>query len=455
MSTRIAARSEQSKPNGRASVPHRAHQADSGAESGLPVAADSEEFVVGALIRLPERIAAVTEIVSAVDFYDPLHRGAFRELVAMERCGAAIDVIAVRDRLSGVPEFEGQNTGFYLANAGRAADPPLNVEYHARRVAKVAKAHRVFLALNDAKLRIGRVDPEEIAADLFAEIDDVMQASERRTRPDVFEQWAEGVLSRQKPARFVCAPLGSRLREVQLGEGLVTLFGAPPGVGKTALVSQLLTDALKAYGQEDLRALVANVEMSAPSLLNRWLARETGVGHAWILHRDYDDAARERLEAGIEALRDLVSRIEFMGPPFTLDRLAERAARSEANIVVVDYCQRFDFATRSSDQRAQTNAVMDVCRRIADQGRAVVVVSAVNRQGYNRDSAGLGSFRESSELEYGSDAAYLLLQDPQEPSAIELKCVKNRHGQMRDIPLRFDGSKQTFTDELSSEEWDD
>ena len=276
--------------------------------------------------------------------------------------------------------------------------------------------------------------------------------SRRQADAEMFDQFEASVLSRQKPKLFECASFGSRLREIQIGEGLVTLFGAPPATGKTALISQLAFDALQMPGQDQLRLLFANVEMSPQAILTRQLARWSGVGHAWLLHRDFEDSAVPRIRESLNELRQLMPRIEFMKPPFTLERLAERSVAFEANIVVLDYAQRFDFADRSNDSRAQCNAVMDVCRRIADQGRAVIVVSAVNRAGYAKDTAGLASFRESSELEYGCDSGWLLVQDP-ESGSLNLKCVKNRHGQMADIPLEFDGSRQHFSAATFSEEW--
>ena len=55
---------------------------------------------------------------------------------------------------------------------------------------------------------------------------------------------------------------------------------------------------------------------------------------------------------------------------------------------------------------------------------------------------GLASFRESSELEYGADGAFLLVRG--DPAAATLRHVKSRHGEPLDVPLRFDGACQRF-----------
>jgi replicative DNA helicase len=93
---------------------------------------------------------------------------------------------------------------------------------------------------------------------------------------------------------------------------------------------------------------------------------------------------------------------------------------------------------------------MDYLRQFANAGVAVIVVSAVGR---SKDSRGrnsygeglnLASFRESSELEFGADSAFILAPDD-EADAITLKHLKDRHGECRDISLRFDRARQSFT----------
>ena len=55
----------------------------------------------------------------------------------------------------------------------------------------------------------------------------------------------------------------------------------------------------------------------------------------------------------------------------------------------------------------------------------------------------LASFRGSSELEYGTDAAFVFV--PGEGGGITLQCEKNRFGAVADIVTRFDPFTQTFT----------
>lgn len=422
-------------------------------DDALPHNSVAEQTVLGELLlssvngdaKCP---ATAFAELTAADFTYPDFGIVFNTMKAMHAEGVALEPKLVNARLRGRVD----NAGAIIYEATINAVTTATVGYYCALVKEASRQRQLRLAANEAS-DFRRQTSAEAVAKLRASLDALSPAPNAASTVETFDAWAASVENRERPKLFEHAAYGSKLREVQIGEGLVTLFGAPPGSGKTALTSQIVLDALQHPEQQELRALLVNVEMGPHALLNRWAANLTGIGHQWILHRDYDPDATDRLKAGIEELRAIMPRIEFAAPPFTLERIADRAAAFGAGIVVLDYAQRLDSEQRSSDMRAQANVVMDFARRIADQGRAVIVVSAVNRAGYSKENAGLASFRESSEMEYGCDQGWLLIADEQDRSKVTLKCVKNRHGQLTEIPLLFDGARQHFTDDRSGQEW--
>jgi replicative DNA helicase len=64
---------------------------------------------------------------------------------------------------------------------------------------------------------------------------------------------------------------------------------------------------------------------------------------------------------------------------------------------------------------------------------------------YVGDALSLASFRESSELEFGADDAFILAPDGDDAELITLKHLKSRHGEQRDIALTFDKTRQSFS----------
>src|SRR6476620_2147579 len=90
---------------------------------------------------------------------------------------------------------------------------------------------------------------------------------------DVLAGWRDDVLTGKPPVLY---PVGAgELARIEVGPGLVTLLGGAPGAGKTAFTMQAVVDALRLTPK--LRAVVCNVEMPPEVLLDRQLARLSGV----------------------------------------------------------------------------------------------------------------------------------------------------------------------------------
>lgn len=261
----------------------------------------------------------------------------------------------------------------------------------------------------------------------------------------LFDQWREKVTSGKPPVLFPVAAADHPLRQLELGPEIITTFGGPPGSAKTALAMQLTFDAVALT--PSLRAVVCNVEMSADVLLDRQLARLTGIPLRTVRYRQFEDEHADRLADGMNKVRAVLDRVAFVRPPFDLANVAATADATGAELIVLDYIQRVGPPREYADKRLGLNAAMDAVRGFADAGCAVLVVSAVGRQKDNSgrssyDGLTLASFRESSELEYGTDSAYIIVRD--DDGGAVLKCVKNRHGDPCDIALAFDGSTQSF-----------
>jgi replicative DNA helicase len=263
---------------------------------------------------------------------------------------------------------------------------------------------------------------------------------------DAFAGWRDDVLSGRPPVLF---PVGTGdLERLEIGPGLVTLFGGAPGAGKTAFTMQLLVDALRLT--PTLRACVCNVEMPPGTLLDRQLARLSGIDLTSIRHRRLGAEHADRIRRAMDTLEAFADRFAFVRPPFDLANVAATADAFKADLLLLDYIQRIPPPGEHADQRGSVNATMDYLRQFADAGTAVIVVSAIGRtkdnkgrSSYASDGLSLASFRESSELEFGCDDAFLLVAADQ-GDAVTLRHLKSRHGEARDIDLTFDRRLQRF-----------
>lgn len=263
---------------------------------------------------------------------------------------------------------------------------------------------------------------------------------------DVVRQVRGAVESREVPALW---PIGAgELGRIEFGPGRVILLGGAPGSGKTALALQATVDVLRT--QPTVRALVANVEMGPDALVNRALARLSGIPLDRIRRRALDPGDAPRFADGVATLEALEDRLGFMVGPFTLDRLADAADAMSANLLVVDYVQRFKGTSDAREARQNVAEVMDSIRAFANAGAGVLALAALAR---TRGSGGstyevsdpLAAFRDSSELEYGADEAFVLERASEDTGGVAtLRHGKCRDGELRDVRLRFHGACQAF-----------
>lgn len=277
---------------------------------------------------------------------------------------------------------------------------------------------------------------------------DTVDAAEAETLicgSDVFQQVQDALLAGQSDRLFNC---GSAFPGVEIGPGLLTLLGAPPGRGKTALAMQALYDAIA--NEPDLRAVVASLEVSPATLVKRRLAMLLGVSFDQIRFNRLTAFQREDV-ANQHEFQQILERVDFVRQEACglgdLEMLLK--TRDEPGLLLLDYIQLFGSADINAQDRGMQT--MATARRFCDAGWAVVAVSAVSRASYGK--ADIGGFRDTSSIEYSGTAAYILDEateygeDQPKPDIREmnLRCVKNRNGIPRSIPVFFNGPQMLFS----------
>jgi replicative DNA helicase len=235
--------------------------------------------------------------------------------------------------------------------------------------------------------------------------------------------------------------------------GDVTAIAAPPGMGKTAFITQATVDALRL--NPNVSCLTVNVEMTPKVILKRQVARLSGVPYQEIFHQQILPGQHHLFDAAFTTLESIGDRMAFMDAPFSIERVIKAAYELQPRIVVLDYLQRIECCDGVADTRVRLNNLMHEARQLASSGVSVVLISAVGRTqskkggGYSANELGLGSFRESSEVEYGCDDAYVMVEEgtADEETGIRtliMRHVKSRNHRRQDIRLEFDGAVQRF-----------
>jgi hypothetical protein len=242
-------------------------------------------------------------------------------------------------------------------------------------------------------------------------------------------------------------PQSDALEGIEVGSGLITIIGAPPGFGKTALAMQIVFDGLRLDPQ--LTATIANAETTFDGLLRRELARRSKIKSDNIRFGRLTHDELAEIESIVADISPVLSRIAIV-EDCTLGNI-RKLYDEPPGLLVIDYLQK--FSPPGADARTGVGQVMAEMRVLAKAGWAVVCLSATARQQNGKGEPKeltISSYRDSGEIEFNADSCYLLVDcGPIDASCeyirkTELKHVKNRHGAKVDKPLRFHMPRMSF-----------
>lgn len=411
---------------------------------------EAEDTILGVALIYANAANELSGIVKPSDFYRKTEGRVFEILIRLnENCVVNRESVWLEMKAAGIADDD-HDIGwlFSLSNNVGTYDSAL---YYAHNLKKLSI--KVRLAKHWERQAYDAQDPTTTIEDLI-ELDEVVTKQlSRSSAPDLITSPAGNLLV-QYLQRINAGELQqltkqySALAGIEIGPGLVTVIGAPPGFGKTALSMQVMFDAIEL--EPDLQVVVANAETTFDGLLRRELTRITRIKSDDIRFGNLSARDLEEINKAASELIPRMQRVRVLNDPHTLDQLL-RLKDDPPAMLIVDYLQK--FAPPDKDARQGVGDVMAGLRSLAKVGWTIVCLSATARTKdgkHDSKSLNLSSFRESGEIEYNADSAYLLLDNgpiaEQKPYIrhVTLQHVKNRHGAKRDHELMFHMPAMSF-----------
>lgn len=431
----------------------------------LPANIDAERAVLGALLLNDEYLAAVTEIITAENFYSNAHKMIYQTIVDIAAQYKRIDLLTLQDELSKRNQLDAIGGIVYLVQLQEDIPALGLIEQHARIIKEKAVLRELIGSAASIITNCYDQNEENIDAVLDEAEKTIFQIANKRTAQSFVQiniwlkktfQHLSDIKSHAKGITGV--PTGyKKLDEMSSGfqKGDLIVLAARPSMGKTALA---LSIAANATAQEITVGLFS-LEMSAEQLTLRLLSAESGIAHHNI--RNATISSSEWLE--LTSVAGRMAQMKFFIDDTAMLSIADlrtkaRKLKNEHNLqfLVIDYLQLLHSTKRHENRHQEVSEISRALKGLAKElDIPILALSQLSRAVDSRMDKRpmLSDLRESGAIEQDADLIMFLYRDvvynpeTENPALAELIIGKQRNGPTGTVMLHFARELTKFEDE--------
>ncbi|AKM79996.1 TPA: replicative DNA helicase [Candidatus Saccharibacteria bacterium] len=424
---------------------------------------DAEMSLIGAVLIDEEKLADVTEFVTAKDFYDKRHATIYGAMVRLYERHKPVDLLTLTDELKKKDELEMIGGTAYLSELTNYVPTAAHAEAYAEMVSTKAIRRRLIKASTEIS-QLGfdeEYDVQELLGkaeqELFSVSDQSLKqdlTSIESILTDSFDRMEE--LHRNKGAlrgvRTGYRDLDNMTAGLQRSD--LIILAARPAMGKTTLVTNLAYNVATANKQS---VLFFSLEMSKEQLVDRMLADASGVD-AWNIRTgNLSDDDFSKLS---EAMGEMAEAPIFIDdkPGLSVLEMRTKARRAAHDgplgLIIVDYLQLMQGSSKTEGNRVQE--VSEISRGLKliarEMNVPVIALSQLSRSVESRSPQipQLADLRESGSIEQDADIVMFIYREAyynpetERENITDLIIAKHRNGPVGKVELYFHPERLRF-----------
>ena len=421
-----------------------------------PHSPEAEQSVIAVMLMDSDVIAAVSETVSADDFYDSRYGAVYAAITELYNEGRPADLVTVQERLrakSVPPEVSELD---FIQGLYEAMPTSANAVEYARIVHDKAVLRRLIKA--------GEQTQEECYAG-EGTVEDILDSTEKR----LFDIIKERGSSEITPIKDIALEAIERIEQAAKNKSDITgiptgfqdldhklsglqkqdlvLVAARPSMGKTAFA---LNIAQHVSIKEKKKVALFSLEMSKEQLMNRLMSMESRVDSQLIRTGRLSSSDWSELIAGASRIVNSQMIIDDT-PAITVPELRSKCRRFKLeyglDLVIIDYLQLMTASRKGNDNRQQE--ISEISRSLKAVAREidapVIAISQLSRapEARNDKRPMLSDLRESGAIEQDADVVMLLYRDSyynkdsENPNLAEVNIAKQRNGPTGTVELMW------------------
>jgi replicative DNA helicase len=460
---------------------------------------EAEQALLGAILVNNEAFYRVSDFLEPKHFLETIHQRIFELAGGLIRAGKLATPVTLKTFLPAELDIAGLTVNQYLARLAAEATTIINAEDYGRTVYDLS-IRRDLITIGEEMVNLAFDAPVDATPQSHIEDAErkLFELAETGRYESGFQRFAQALTTAVDMAAHAyqrdggLSGMATGLTDLDFKMGglqksdLVILAGRP-GMGKTALATNIAYNVAKAFAQGDVRpdgsretvngGVVGffSLEMSAEQLATRIISEQTGIPSNKIRRGAIGETDFERIKDVSIELQSLPFYVDETGG-LSIGQLAARARRLKRqrglDLLVIDYVQLLQGSTRrSSENRVQE--ITEITTRLKALAKElnvpVVALSQLSRQVESREDKHpqLSDLRESGSIEQDADVVlfvyreeyYLTNKEPRPGTAdhdkwlTEMDAVhgkaeviigKQRHGPTGTVCLQFDAEVTRF-----------
>lgn len=415
------------------------------------LAREQEENLIGALLKDPERLNIVGELVKPDDFANHALGWAYGTMLALRARGLHVDSVTVGDEL----ERHNRMGNFVIGGkAGRLALIDLrtnfrgdNPESYAVKVADYSAKRQMLQEFNaGASWALNGREASEIRDDMIRRLTNIQVPNAKVDQhTQTFKQALSQNYDEVNNGNIDFVPTGFVDLDRALNGGLYApdfmIVAGRPGQGKTAWVLSVAMNAARS----GKRVVVFSLEMSNGQVVMRCISMETGIPFGAMRSRSMNAEQKDKYNRAIEELESLPIHLNDM-PAITPNQMRYKlrqiiALHGRVDLVIVDYLQlqgadNKDHGTREQEVSEVSRGLKAIAKEFSVPVLSAAQLSRAIEQRKDRKPQ-LSDLRESGSLEQDADIVAFIHPDEHKPGNVEFIIAKQRNGAVGSIPLTF------------------
>jgi len=442
-------------------------------ESGgrvLPNNFEAEQAVLGCALIDSEICLNIIGRLEEIDFYNETHKNIFRAIRDLQKDSITADFVSVSDYLEKKGLINSVGGISYITSLTNVVPSAAGYSHYVEIVKRDSILRQVIITCGDTITKAYDKDSDET----------ILGVAEKALY-EIAEKGQTGTLENiESPLQNVINKIETIYKDPNALRGLKTGFyqidkatnglqksdliilAARPGVGKTSLAMNIVTNAAIEHGA---RCAVFSLEMGREQLVQRMLFSVAGVSMAKGLRGEINENDWVKIWKAEKKLKNTEIYIDdnAMNTPAQVLAKCRKIKREKGglDLIVIDYLGLMKSDEKTDNRQNEVASISRQMKILAKELQVpVICLCQLNRSVESRDTKDgkpakpmLSDLRESGSIEQDADMVWFIHRDMTAKEiaddktgnyTAELIIAKFRSGQPGSVYVGWDGSRTSF-----------